>query len=150
MDALWYLNKALDMEETGYTQEALELMKKVISAFPDQWENLFLEQAKMKFRSGFEKEALLDFITLYENTENEEWYRLIMQAYYEPNLETLEQQFRNNLRLLEHYPHYSCRGQNAELTIFPLWQDEETIICINTKTKQIGRATCRERERYLV
>lgn len=138
MDALWYLNKALDMEETGYTQEALELMKKVISAFPDQWENLFLEQAKMKFRSGFEKEALLDFITLYENTENEEWYRLIMQAYYEPNLETLEQQFRNNLRLLEHYPHYSYRGQNAELTIFPLWQDEETIICINTKTKQFA------------
>lgn len=146
MDALRYLNKALDMEENGYIEEALILIAKIVSAFPEQENDLLLEQAKMKFRNGYEKDALLDFISLYENTKEEELYNLILQAYLEPNQEKLEQQSQRNLKLLEQYPHYCCLEKASGQITLPVWQDGERIIYVNTQTMQFTIINHAEKE----
>lgn len=132
---LEYFNKALDMEEAGYPEQALVLMEKLINTFPDYEEELYLEKAKMKFRNGNDKEALMEFIGLYERYGKKEIYDLIMEGYYIPNKEGLNTTFQNNMELLKAYPHY--RNCDAEETVqfLPVWQDEEHIVCVNLKEK---------------
>lgn len=151
MDALLlqYLDKALDMEEAGYTEQALVLVEKMMETFIDHREMLLLEKAKMRFRNGYRKEALMDLIILYESTKDEEVYELILEAYYAPNQEALDATYKNNMEVLRNYPHYRNSYEVEELSVFPIWQDEETLICINMREKQFAM-DIRNRREYLL
>lgn len=140
MDFSKYLNKALDLEEAGYVTEALLLMDKLITAFPQDQEALHLELAKMKYRNGNEKDALLDFIALYENAHAEEIYELVLEAYYIPKRKKLEALYQDNKKLLENYPLYRNFNHDSNVTVIPIWQDEAMIICVNLETKQFATA----------
>lgn len=141
MDYLTYLNKALDLEETGYATEALLLMDKLRSVFPEQQDFIFLEHAKMKFRNSYEKDALLDFLVLYERTQAEELFQLILQAYVAPDQETV---FQKNQRLMKGYPHFYNYNRDKDATVIPIWRDEEIIICANLETKQFATTEHKE------
>lgn len=149
MDALLlqYLDKALDMEEAGYTEQALALVEKMMATFVEHREMLLLEQAKMKFRNGYSKEALMDFIMLYESTRDEEVYELILEAYYAPNKEALDAVYKSNMELLKNYPNYRNSYEGEALSVFPIWQDDETVICVDPKEKQFAMSM-RERREY--
>ncbi len=133
-----YLDKMLEMEGKGYLDAALELNDKLIQTFPEEKETILLEKAKMKFRSGYEKEALMDFITVYSISGNVEVYQLILDAYFIPNKEEMLEQFFFNMELLKEYPHYRNENKQEEVSIFPIWQDDEILVYVDIKLRKFG------------
>ena len=100
MDAkiLKYLNKMIQYEEAGHADAAFILADKMLKAFPENTLDILLEKAKMEFRTGNEKDALLDFIKVYELSESAEIYDLIIEAYYEINEKVYIENYENNIR----------------------------------------------------
>ena len=96
---MMYLEKAFEMEEKGHVDEAIALIEQALSAFPEEKAVILLEKAKMEFRNGSYKEALLDFIESYGYTGEEEVFQLILEAYYLPNQDNLKNTFES-LRVL--------------------------------------------------
>ena len=136
---LTYLNRLIEIEEKGCFMEAMELIDKLLSAFPDDKTLILLEKAKMEFRNGCEKEALLDFISAYEMSGDGEIYELILEVYYEPNKDNFRQTFDKNVSLLKEYPHYRNEYKDAgEPEFMPIWQDEESMVCLDVCNKQFG------------
>lgn len=126
----------LKFEESGYIEEALQLGNKLLETFPENTNDILFEIAKMKFRAGKEKEALLDFITDYELSKDIEVYELILEAYYAPNQTYLTQNFLENQKLLETYSYYHTDFPELKMDIVPIYQDEESIICVNKEQKE--------------
>lgn len=136
---LTYLNRLIEIEEKGCFMEAMELIDKLLSAFPDDKTLILLEKAKMEFRNGCEKEALLDFISAYEMSGDGEIYELILEVYYEPNKDNFRQTFDKNVSLLKEYPHYRNEYKDAgEPEFMPIWQDEASMVCLDVCNKQFG------------
>lgn len=131
-----YLDKMLAFEEAGYIDEALKLSDKILETFEAEQAEVLYEVAKMKFRNGLVKEALLDFIDVCGMTGSNEVYELILKAYYLPNKEEFHQGYCNNMQYLKEYPHYRNSGE-AVIEIAPIWMDEKIIVFANLITKKI-------------
>ena len=132
---LRYLRKMLDFEALGHFAEALELSDKMLETFESDYVEILFEKAKMEFRNGLDKKALMDFIGVYGATENPEVYALILEAYYLPNKEELENTYYTNLKYLGRYPHYRNAYIENEMEMVPLWQDEEILVCTNLQKR---------------
>lgn len=135
---LMYMNKALKMEQEGYAKEAIQLFEKILITFEEDKEIILLEKAKLEFRNGYDKKALLDFIAVYQLSGNNDIYDLILEAYYSPNKDTLFQRYQNNIQLLKEYPHYKNENEKEKLEFVPIWQDDKLLIYINIKERQIN------------
>ncbi len=133
---LQYIDKALKMEQKGYPEEAIQLLDKILTTFQESREIILLEKAKLEFRNGYDKKALLDFIIVYELLQNSDIYDLILEAYYIPNKDTLFQMYQNNIQFLREYPHYKNEYENEELEFIPIWQDNESLIYVNMKERR--------------
>lgn len=136
-----YLDKMLDMEEKGYGEQALALANHILEAFPDEKAEVLLEKAKLEFRNGYIKEALVDFIKVYELSENAEIYDLILEAYYQPNEDVLQETFQHNIELLEKYPYDNNDHPDGELKVIPIWQDDYLLICADVNERQFQACT---------
>lgn len=131
-----YLDKMLAFEEAGYVDEAMKLSDKILETFGLNHTEILFEVAKMKFRIGRVKEALLDFVDIYGRTGSIEIYELILEAYYLPNKEKLQQVYYNNMQSLKKYLHY--RNDNKDvIESVPIWQDEAIVLYANLKEKKI-------------
>ncbi|MGN0349348.1 MAG: glycosyltransferase [Roseburia sp.] len=144
---MMYLEKAFEMEEKGHVDEAIALIEQALSAFPEEKAVILLEKAKMEFRNGSYKEALLDFIESYGYTGEEEVFQLILEAYYLPNQDDLKNTFERNLELLSDYPYYHNEYEGEERMVAPIWQDEQLIVCVNFASKQFATSE-RKGENY--
>lgn len=140
MEAVWigYLDKALQMEENGYIDEALALLGKLYVSFPQVEAEILLEKGKMEFRNGDAKAALFDMIKSYESSGAEEVFELIMEAYYLPNKDMLMETYRDNIRLLEGYVHYRNSELDTALNVLPIWQDENILVYADEVSKCFG------------
>lgn len=130
-----YLNKMLDLEESGYVEEAISLIDTVYEAFPSDKATILLEKGKLEFRNGFERNALIDLIKAYEISNDNEIYQLILEAYFFPNELEINEMLLNNNEILSSYPHYRNAYSENKPEIFPIWQDTEIIICVNKNEK---------------
>ncbi len=133
-----YLDKILEFEKAGYITEALQLANKLIKTFPEDKVNMLLEKAKLEFRNHYDKEALLDFIAVYEMSRDIQLYDLILEAYYLPNKEKMEQNYSINIKLLETYPHYRNPHEEMHIGIVPILIDDEMLICVNLDDKNFS------------
>lgn len=140
-----YLDKMLDFEEQGYLKEALQISDKMLESFESERGIILLERGKMEFRNQLDKDALLDLIKAYEATGEDSIYQLILEAYLVPNRENLLETYRKNMKLLEEYPHYCNEYEEEEMNYFPIWQDEELLVCVDIK-QQMFAATERKRK----
>lgn len=129
-----YLDKMLDFEECGFLEEALALSGELLEAFPEKRTEVLLEKAKLEFRNQMDKKALLDFVAVYEITKDNTLYELILEAYYAQNEKALKENYYNNLKYLEEYPHF--RGAKAGgIELLPIWQDDELVVCADSSNK---------------
>lgn len=137
MDAkiLKYLNKMIQYEEAGHADAAFILADKMLKAFPENTLDILLEKAKMEFRTGNEKDALLDFIKVYELSESAEIYDLIIEAYYEINEKVYIENYENNIRNMEQYPYYRNQYGTEEIAVLPLWKDDQICIYADDQVK---------------
>lgn len=126
-----FLDRMLEFEETGEGEAAIVLGEKIIEAFPEEREKVLLEIGKLKFRLGKEKEALLNFMNAYEESRNREIYELILEAYVLPNKESCMELYGHNLELLKDYPYYVNVYPKETQRFFPVWQDEELLVCVD-------------------
>lgn len=126
-----YLDKMQQFENAGFVIEALQLADQLVKTFPDDKAGILLEKAKLEFRNQYYREALFDFIAVHELIKEREVYDLILEAYYLPNKEMLERNFRDNVKHLEAYPHYRNVHGEQQMDSVPIWQDEEILICTN-------------------
>ena len=131
-----YLDKMLAFEEAGYVDEALKLSDKILETFKSDQAEILFEVAKMKFRNGLVKEALLDFIDIYGMTGSNEVYELILEAYYLPNKEEFHQVYCNNMQCLKKYPHYR-NSSEITIEIAPIWTDRKIIVFADLIKKKI-------------
>lgn len=153
----FYLDKMLELEEQGKGEDAVVLGEKVLEVFPEERERILFELGKLKFRMRKDKEALLDFVDAYGISCNQEIYELILEAYLSPNQENCLELYEHNLELLKEYPYYENVYPEEEPRFFPIWQDEELLICVDCQEKNFARDTRREMEaplqadeRYLI
>lgn len=137
MDAniLKYLNKMIEYEESGHADAAFILVDKMLEAFPKNTVDILLEKAKMEFRTGYEKEALLDFIKVYELSESADIYDLIIEAYYRPYENTYIENYENNIRIMEQYSHYRNQYGMKEINVLPVWKDDQICIYADDQVK---------------
>ncbi len=133
-----YLNKALYFEEVGFVEQALRLLDKVLETFESDRLEILLEKAKMEFRNGMEKEALLDFVIIYNTSENEEIYDIILEKYYLPNEEKLRDIYYGNMERLKTYSHYRNATDGKQKDIVPIWQDNEMLMYLNLNEKEFA------------
>lgn len=143
-----WLNKMIELEELGYVSEAIRLADSIRGVFSQNEDIILLEKAKMEFRNGYKKEALFDFIKAYNSSGDLEVYELILEAYYLPDRKAFEETFQKNRIELEKYPHYRNMCDNDVLRIFPVWQDDSILVCVNTDEKEF-MAHGRGRQRTL-
>lgn len=143
---LKYLEKMLEYEENGCVEEAILLGNKLLDAFPDRKAEVLLELAKLEFRNGYEKEALVGLIKAYELSEDEEIYSLILEAYYVPNQEMLSGIYEKNIGRLKSYPHYRNEYGEELPEYIPVWHDEEILVCADTSSKQFAMCTRQRKE----
>ena len=114
-------------------------MNKVVETFGENETELLLERAKLEFRNGLDKEALLDFISVYDITGEQEIYDLILQAYYFPNEKRLQDIYWGNTERLKKYLHYRNEYEPNEAGIAPIWQDEGELVCVNLEEREFVR-----------
>ena len=145
--AVQFLNKMIQYEEAGYTDAAFTLANKLLEAFPEDTLDILLEKAKMQFRIGYEKEALLDFIKAYEISDSTEIYELIIEAFYEPYQMMYLKNYENNICLLEDYLFYRSESGIEDITVFPVWQDDQ--ICIYADDKRKCFQLCERKDKEL-
>lgn len=126
-----YLGKTFEFETNGCIDEAIDLYSELLDVFPDSKEILLTEKAKMEFRNLRDKEALLDFIHAYAIGRNQDLYDLILEAYLNPNIEQLEEQYQKNIQLLQKYPFYKNDFDSDQLNVYTIWMDEEVICMVN-------------------
>lgn len=131
-----YLEKALELEEKGYIDEAVLLCDKMKEAFPNDTEIILTEKAKLEFRNQRYKDALIDFIQAYTITQNGDIYDLVLATYLEPNLAELKERYQHNLELLRKYPFYKNDFDSEQLDIFVLWMDEQVLYAVDTSQKR--------------
>lgn len=131
----FYLDKMLELEEQGKGEDAVVLGEKVLEVFPEERERILFELGKLKFRMRKDKEALLDFVDAYGISCNQEIYELILEAYLSPNQENCLELYEHNLELLKEYPYYENVYPEEEPRFFPIWQDEELLICVDCQEK---------------
>ncbi len=143
-----YLSKMLELEERGYVGEAIILADKICEAFLADREIILLEKGKLEFRNGYERDALIDLIKAYEIEHNDEIYQLILEAYYSPNKLEMETIYLNNQEMLKEYPYYRNDEIEEEQYLFPIWQDDELLICMDTKLKTFGMCKRIQKESY--
>ncbi len=126
---LLYLDKILEFEEKGFEKEAVQLLDKLlISNFDDRGE-LLIEAAKLKYRNGYYKEALLNFIEAYGVMEKQEIYNLVLEAYYQEKSTKYLKMYKQNKCLLQKYKYfYNDAEWEEEYGIFPLWISEELAV----------------------
>ncbi len=127
-----YLEDVMACERAGQIGLAVKTMGILAQAFPVEREMILVECAKLKFRNWREKEALIDFIGIYRAYAREDIYGLILEAYYSPNEEFFEENFRRNERLLADYPYYRNAAGKCSRFVYPLWQDDESEIYVDT------------------
>ncbi len=133
--ALPYLEKVFHLEEAGFVEEAFRLFDKVLEVFEDNDAEMLLEKAKMRFRNGYERDALFDFVSAYAESGHDDIYELILEAYYYPNKDGLRENFQKNMQYLKRYSHYRNDYKDEDIEIAPIWQDEEWLVYFNKKKK---------------
>lgn len=101
-----YMEKAFAFEENGYVDEALQLCEKCLKAFPEYEDEIAFEIAKMNYRNGNLEIALLQFLELYNQTEDISIIDLVLDAYYYSNAEKYNMLYHENWKEIEHYPYY--------------------------------------------
>lgn len=132
-----YLNGMLEMEEQGHIEEALVLAEKISEIFFENRDIVLFEKGKLEFRNGYEKDALISFMEAYKISEKDEIFELILEAYYLPNKQKMEEFFLNNKKMLINYPYYRNTDVDEEiLEIFPIWQDDQMLICVDGNNKR--------------
>lgn len=122
-----YINKAFEFEEKGCFEEAIQLCSKCRQAFPEYRNEISLEIAKMNYRNGREREALMQFLVLYRETGEIEVHDLILEAYYGVRQQEYEEQYRENCRRLEQYSHFYGKKGMPKLRYYPIWADQGCI-----------------------
>lgn len=144
-----YINKMLEFEEKGYLDEALELSNKMLDTFVEDKVEILLERGKFQFRNANYQEALTDFIYAYQISNDSEIYELVLEAYLYPNQENLILQYKENLKLLENYPHYKNEyPQEEELHFYPIFQNDEMVACVDTQSRTFAIDYKQEIENY--
>ena len=133
-----YLDKVLDLEETGCIDEAAALCEKIAEAFPEYTEEVYTEKAKLEFRNMREKEALLDFMRAYAVRRNADIYELVLEAYLWPDLDELQTRYQNNRTLLRSYPFYKNDFEAEELDVYVLWMDGQLLVMVNVTEKNFA------------
>lgn len=101
-----YMLKAIDLEEQGYVEEAIKLCLKCMQEFSDYNNEINLELAKMCYRNQKTEEAFVRFLSVYQNTGEQEIIDLIFEAFYFSQREELNRCFQENCRQLEEYDFY--------------------------------------------
>lgn len=122
-----YMNKAFDYEEKGYVEEAIHLCSKCIQAFPEYKREIELEIAKINYRNGKERKALLQFLMLLDDTGDETISNLIIEAYYGAREQEFQERYRENYKLLEEYSYFYGELHPLELRYYPIWTGENEI-----------------------
>lgn len=144
-----YINKMLEFEEKGYLDEALELSNKMLDTFVEDKLEILFERGKLQFRNANYQEALTDFIYAYQISNDPEIYELVLEAYLYPNQENLILQYKENLKLLENYPHYKNEyPQEEELHFYPIFQNDEMVACVDTQSRTFAIDYKQEIENY--
>ena len=133
--ALPYLEKVFHLEEAGFVEEAFRLFDKVLEVFEDNDAEMLLEKAKMRFRNGYERDALFDFVSAYAESGRDDIYELILEAYYYPNKDGLRETLQKNVQYLEGYSHYRNDNKDEDIEVSPIWQDEEWLVYVDKKEK---------------
>lgn len=119
-----YMNKAFDYEEQGYVEEAVQLCRKCMQAFPEYKNEIEFEIAKMNYRNGKKEHALEQFLTLYQETGMDEIHDLVLEAYYGERRQEFQERYQVNHRQLENYPHFFGNREDVEICYYPIFVGE--------------------------
>ena len=123
------VEKAYRIEQLGDVNAALQALESIeVVTIDEEKLEILLEKAQMKFRNLMDKDALLDFISFYHQTNNQEVLQFILNAYYEPNKEYLEHKMKKNLDFLNKDIDYFSCCEEVETNIYLIWQDDDEII----------------------
>lgn len=127
--ALLYLGKILEYEEKGFGKEAVKLFDKVLSCFSGERGKLLLEGAKLKYRNGYYKEALLNFLEAYELMGEADIYDLVLEVYYQEKHVDYSIVYKRNIEFLKEYKYfYNDVEWMEEPEILPLWISKELVV----------------------
>ncbi len=122
-----YMNKAFDYEEQGYVEEAIQLCRKCMQAFPQYKNEIEFEIAKMNYRNGRKEQALGMLMALYQQTGDSIIHDLILGAYYAERQQEYEGHFRENCKLLKSYPHFFVNTEPSDIRYYPISSGENNI-----------------------
>lgn len=143
-----YLDKILELEESGDIVLAMALFGEAIKRMPGEEAFFLYERGKFQFRNDNYQEALIDFIYSYQISNEPEVYELILEAYLFPNQENLETQYQENLKLLEPYPYYKNEYPQEELHFYPIFQSDEMVACVDTESRTFAMEYRKKIEQY--
>lgn len=121
------MNKAFDLEENGLFEEALLLCNKCLQAFPEYKEEIEFEIAKMNYRNGQEEKALVQFLTLYEETGVKDILDFVLDVFYYSRQEEYDRQYQENRRQLKDYAYFYGAEDAPEVHCYPLFAGEADI-----------------------
>ncbi|MGN0290387.1 MAG: hypothetical protein ACI4C5_00535, partial [Lachnospiraceae bacterium] len=143
-----YLDKILELEESGDIVLAMALFGEAIKRMPGEEAFFLYERGKFQFRNENYQGALIDFIYSYQISNEPEVYELILEAYLFPNQENLETQYQKNLKLLEPYPYYKNEYPQEELRFYPIFQSDEMVACVDTQSRTFAMEYRKKIEQY--
>lgn len=119
---------AMNFEKLGQADAAISMLRGIVLLTEEKNQRVFLELAEMEYRNGYEKEALNDFIHIYERTGDSAVRSRILEYYYEPKRAELSATAEANIQRLKEYALY-CGPYEVPVTkIYPVWKEEGTII----------------------
>ncbi len=122
-----YMNKAFDYEEKGFVEEAIMLCSKCMQAFPEYSNEIELEIAKMNYRNGRKEQALIQFLSLHQETGDIQIRDLILEAYYGVRQQEFEKCYKKNYKQLKSYPYFLGDREEKEICYYPIWAGEKII-----------------------
>lgn len=139
-----YMRKAVEFEELGYVDQAMQLLFKCRETFLNQENEIDFEIAKMCFRNGRKEEALGYFLDLYQRTENNEICDLILEVYYYEPKKIFDTCYEKNCRLLKKYSLFFGELNN-NVHIYPILIEQYYIVYFDSLN-----GSFRKQDRYLI
>lgn len=123
------LNMALKEEEQGNIDRGLQLIDLMLDRYQSEKEMLLIEKAKMLFRTGSYREALLAFVEIYRQFQTPEVLALVLEAYYYPNIDFYTKNYEKNQELFERSK--NCFIEKEIEVILPIFVEEDLVVLYN-------------------
>ncbi len=122
--------------ETGFLKEALQMLDALEKAFPQNVCEILNLKAEILLICGAKKDALLVWINLLENYDDENAYECIIKNFLELGEDSFDNNYIENIKLLSDYKDvYGEFGTGIKWKI--IWFDEDIVIAIDQETRKI-------------